>query len=236
MAAKLSPPSFSLQIRHDLRGFSAASADQTRYDMANTKSARKATRKIARRTEINKARRSAPARFGPQGRGSDRQRRPQARRWRRSRQPSRRSCAPRRRGVGSQEQREPQSFAARAPHRQARQVSAPAARASNYCQIARPVRRGLSCRIRVVCSGIAGRRRRTVIAAVKILFAFAVPATNASAAPKLEADAIGTSRNRLRWKFAQKIFRPHNDLTGIARAGLRKSLRHRHFAAGAGKK
>ena len=41
--------------------------------MANTTSAQKATRKIARRTEVNKARRSQQMRsFGAQGRGGDR--------------------------------------------------------------------------------------------------------------------------------------------------------------------
>ena len=40
--------------------------------MANTKSARKATRVIARRTEVNKARRTVLRNSGAQGRGSDR--------------------------------------------------------------------------------------------------------------------------------------------------------------------
>jgi small subunit ribosomal protein S20 len=58
VAAKLSPPSFSLQIRQICAGF-PLQAPINELDMANTKSARKATRQIARRTEVNKSRRSA---------------------------------------------------------------------------------------------------------------------------------------------------------------------------------
>ena len=91
--------------------------------MANTKSARKATRQIARRTEVNKSRRSAL-------RGSVRRveeaiasgDRNAALTAFKAAEPAIMRAA--QRGIGSQEQRQPQSFTARAPDRQARQMSA----------------------------------------------------------------------------------------------------------------
>jgi len=57
LAARLSPPLAFYDIEpHQTRGPTAAR--HTRAGMANTTSAQKAARKIARRTEVNKARRS----------------------------------------------------------------------------------------------------------------------------------------------------------------------------------
>jgi small subunit ribosomal protein S20 len=58
LAAKCSPPSPFYDIEPDDNPRGPVSARTTSTGMANTSSARKATRKIARRTEINKGRRS----------------------------------------------------------------------------------------------------------------------------------------------------------------------------------
>ena len=91
----------------------------TEGSMANTKSAKKKTRVIARRTKINQHRRSMMRGTCPQGRGSDRRRRPQCgiggapcrRAADHARQPE---------GHRSQEDGEPQGVASDTPDRQDR--------------------------------------------------------------------------------------------------------------------
>ena len=98
--------------------------------MANTNSARKATRKIARRTEVNKARRSAlrnSVRKVEEAIASG-DRNAALAAFKEAEPAIMRAAQT---GVGAQEQRQPQSVAARAPYRQARQISARTARASN---------------------------------------------------------------------------------------------------------
>ena len=99
--------------------------------MANTKSARKATRKIARRTDRQQSAPLAAAQFGPQDRGSDRLRRPH--RGLGGVQGGRagdHACGAARRRA--QEQCQPESLAPRPSHRQARQVSGGPAEATGH--------------------------------------------------------------------------------------------------------
>jgi len=63
---------------------------------------------------------------------------------------------------------------------------------------------------------IAGPVAELSIARCKILF-HSLRRRRTRGRVKLEADAVGTSHNRATLEFAQKFFRPANDLSGIKR-------------------